>query len=106
MPAEYSCDEKRRRMSSAGPSKCSIKTKQPGVAPSLLHSGSTFRGQQRSQGSCYQVDVVLQVKFYVCILCLHFMSAFYVCILCLYIYIIHDLFTDIAGNPSMPGLQI
>ena len=44
--------------------------------------------------------------FYVFILCLHFMSAFYVCILCLYRYIIHDLFTDIAGNPSMPGLQI
>ena len=64
MPAEYSCDEKRRRMSSSGSSsRCAIKTKQPGVAPSLLHSGSTFRGQQRSQGSCYQVDVVLQVPF-------------------------------------------
>jgi len=61
MPAEYSCDEKRRRMSSSGSSsKCAIKPKQAGVAPSLLHSGSTFRGQQRSQGSCYQVDVVLQ----------------------------------------------
>ena len=61
MPAEYSCDEMRRRMSSSSSSTCGIKPKQPGVAPSLLHSGSTFRGQQRSQGNSYQVDVVLQV---------------------------------------------
>ena len=63
MPAEFSCVEKRKRMSSWGPSskRAMITTKQSGVAPSLLHSGSTFRGQQRSRGSCYQVDVVLQV---------------------------------------------
>lgn len=62
MPAEFSCVEKRKRMSSSGPSskRALIQTRQPGVAPSLLHSGSTFRGQQRSRGNSYQVDVVLQ----------------------------------------------
>jgi len=58
MPAEFSAVEKERRMS--GPQGEHSKVKQQGVSPSLLHSGSVFRGQQRSKGNCYQVDVVLQ----------------------------------------------
>lgn len=38
-----------------------INTQQPGVATSLLYSGSQFRGHQKSKGNSYDVDVVLQV---------------------------------------------
>uniref|UniRef100_A0A3Q3W142 Uncharacterized protein n=1 Tax=Mola mola TaxID=94237 RepID=A0A3Q3W142_MOLML len=38
-----------------------INTHQPGVATSLLNSGSQFRGYQRSKGNSYDVEVVLQV---------------------------------------------
>ena len=37
------------------------KSNQPGLAPSLLYSGSRFQGQQKSKGNCYDVEVVLQV---------------------------------------------
>ncbi|XP_037834773.1 glucose-induced degradation protein 4 homolog isoform X1 [Kryptolebias marmoratus] len=37
-----------------------INTSQPGVAVSLLYSGSQFRGYQRSKGNSYDVEVVLQ----------------------------------------------
>ncbi|MXQ93266.1 hypothetical protein E5288_WYG003572 [Bos mutus] len=33
---------------------------QPGVATSLLYSGSKFRGHQKSKGNSYDVEVVLQ----------------------------------------------
>ncbi|KAJ7989738.1 hypothetical protein DPEC_G00307640 [Dallia pectoralis] len=42
-----------------------INTYQPGVATSLLYSGSQFRGHQKSKGNAYDVEVVLQ---YVCLL--------------------------------------
>lgn len=38
-----------------------INTQQPGVATSLLYSGSQFRGHQKSKGNSYDVEVVLQV---------------------------------------------
>lgn len=38
-----------------------INTHQPGVATSLLYSGSQFRGYQKSKGNSYDVEVVLQV---------------------------------------------
>ncbi|XP_049601221.1 glucose-induced degradation protein 4 homolog isoform X1 [Syngnathus scovelli] len=37
-----------------------INGQQPGVATSLLYSGSQFRGYQKSKGNAYDVDVVLQ----------------------------------------------
>ncbi|XP_045575914.1 glucose-induced degradation protein 4 homolog isoform X2 [Salmo salar] len=37
-----------------------INTHQPGVATSLLYSGSQFRGHQKSKGNSYDVEVVLQ----------------------------------------------
>lgn len=37
-----------------------INTQQPGVATSLLYSGSKFRGHQKSKGNSYDVEVVLQ----------------------------------------------
>ncbi|KAJ7403970.1 Developmentally-regulated GTP-binding protein 2 [Willisornis vidua] len=37
-----------------------INTAQPGVATSLLYSGAKFRGQQRSKGNAYEVEVVMQ----------------------------------------------
>lgn len=39
-----------------------INTQQPGVATSLLYSGSQFRGYQKSKGNAYDVEVVVQVK--------------------------------------------
>lgn len=39
-----------------------INTQQPGVATSLLYSGSKFRGHQKSKGNSYDVEVVLQVS--------------------------------------------
>lgn len=39
-----------------------INTHQPGVATSLLYSGSQFRGYQKSKGNAYDVEVVVQVK--------------------------------------------
>jgi hypothetical protein len=36
-------------------------TKQPGLAQSLLYSGSRFQGHQKSKGNRYDVEVVLQV---------------------------------------------
>lgn len=39
-----------------------INTLQPGVATSLLYSGSQFRGYQKSKGNSYDVEVVLQVN--------------------------------------------
>lgn len=41
-----------------------INTYQPGVATSLLYSGSQFRGYQKSKGNSYDVEVVLQVMRY------------------------------------------
>lgn len=41
-----------------------INTLQPGVATSLLYSGSQFRGYQKSKGNSYDVEVVLQVNRY------------------------------------------
>lgn len=41
-----------------------INTYQPGVATSLLYSGSQFRGYQKSKGNSYDVEVVLQVMSY------------------------------------------
>lgn len=38
-----------------------INTQQPGVATSLLYSGSQFHGHQKSKGNSYDVEVVLQV---------------------------------------------
>lgn len=38
-----------------------INTRQPGVATSSLYSGSRYRGCQKSKGSSYEVEVVLQV---------------------------------------------
>lgn len=38
------------------------KSNQPGLAQSLLYSGSRFQGQQKSKGNCYDVEVVLQVN--------------------------------------------
>lgn len=40
-----------------------INTHQPGVATSLLYSGSQFRGYQKSKGNAYEVEVSVQVKF-------------------------------------------
>jgi hypothetical protein len=37
-----------------------IKSKQPGVTTSLLYNGSRFIGHQKSKGSQYDVEVVLQ----------------------------------------------
>ncbi|XP_071948949.1 glucose-induced degradation protein 4 homolog [Antedon mediterranea] len=37
-----------------------INCQQPGVAKSVLYSGSKFKGQQKSKGSCYTVEVELQ----------------------------------------------
>lgn len=36
--------------------------KQPGLAQSLLYSGSRFQGHQKSKGNRYDVEVVLQVS--------------------------------------------
>lgn len=41
-----------------------INTQQPGVATTLLYSGSKFRGHQKSKGNSYDVEVVLQVKLH------------------------------------------
>ena len=38
-------------------------TKQPGLAQSLLYSGSRFQGHQKSKGNRYDVEVVLKVSF-------------------------------------------
>ena len=38
-------------------------TKQPGLAQSLLYSGSRFQGHQKSKGNRYDVEVVLKVNF-------------------------------------------
>ena len=60
--------ERRGAPGSACPSPASlsppapINTRQPGVATSLLYSGSQFRGHQKSKGNSYDVEVVLQVK--------------------------------------------
>ncbi|RMX49554.1 hypothetical protein pdam_00025895, partial [Pocillopora damicornis] len=35
-------------------------TKQPGLAQSLLYSGSKFQGHQKSKGNRYDVEVVLK----------------------------------------------
>ncbi|CAL8305715.1 unnamed protein product [Merluccius merluccius] len=37
-----------------------INTSQPGVATTLLYSGSQFRGYQKSKGNSYDVEVILQ----------------------------------------------
>ncbi|XP_048348965.1 glucose-induced degradation protein 4 homolog [Sphaerodactylus townsendi] len=37
-----------------------INTAQPGVSTSRLYSGAKFRGQQRSKGNAYEVEVVVQ----------------------------------------------
>lgn len=37
-----------------------INTHQPGVATSLLYSGSQFRGYQKSKGNAYEVEVAVQ----------------------------------------------
>ena len=37
-------------------------TKQPGLAQSLLYSGSRFQGHQKSKGNRYDVEVVLKVS--------------------------------------------
>uniref|UniRef100_A0ABM5EZC9 Uncharacterized protein n=1 Tax=Pogona vitticeps TaxID=103695 RepID=A0ABM5EZC9_9SAUR len=37
-----------------------INTAQPGVTTSRLYSGAKFRGQQRSKGNAYEVEVVVQ----------------------------------------------
>lgn len=37
-----------------------INTHQPGISTSRLYSGSRFRGHQKSKGSAYEVDVVVQ----------------------------------------------
>lgn len=37
-------------------------TKQPGLAQSLLYSGSKFQGHQKSKGNRYDVEVVLKVS--------------------------------------------
>ncbi|XP_018610171.1 glucose-induced degradation protein 4 homolog isoform X2 [Scleropages formosus] len=37
-----------------------INAQQPGIATSLLYSGSQFRGHQKSKGNSYDVEVVLQ----------------------------------------------
>lgn len=44
-----------------------INTHQPGVATSLLYSGAQFRGYQKSKGNSYDVEVVLQVILWSCI---------------------------------------
>lgn len=36
--------------------------KQPGLAQSLLYSGSRFQGHQKSKGNCYDVEVILKVN--------------------------------------------
>lgn len=47
-----------------------IKSKQPGVANSLLYSGSRFVGHQKSKGNQYDVEVILQyVNIEECYLC-------------------------------------
>ena len=37
-------------------------SKQPGIPQCLLYSGSRFQGHQKSKGSRYDVEVVLQVS--------------------------------------------
>ena len=37
---------------------------QPGVSCTLLYNGSRFTGHQKSKGNQYDVEVVLQVKFF------------------------------------------
>lgn len=65
MPVRAECC---RTTDSACPSSASlvppapINTYQPGVATSLLYSGSQFRGYQKSKGNAYDVEVVLQVN--------------------------------------------
>ena len=41
-------------------------SKQPGIAPTLLYSGSKFYGNQKSKGNSYDVEVTFQVfiKFF------------------------------------------
>ena len=36
-----------------------------GAFKSLLYNGSKFHGSQKSKGSCYEVEVILQVKFFI-----------------------------------------
>lgn len=45
-----------------------IKSKQPGVTNSLLYSGSRFVGHQKSKGNQYQVEVILQVRYFYVVL--------------------------------------
>ncbi|NXY01744.1 GID4 protein, partial [Pteruthius melanotis] len=74
-PPEMPVRSERRRAGGAGGSTSSpatgaaasslvppppINTAQPGVATSLLYSGAKFRGQQRSKGNAYEVEVVMQ----------------------------------------------
>ena len=40
------------------------KSKQPGVSRSLLYNGSKFKGHQKSKGNQYDVEVILQVKYF------------------------------------------
>uniref|UniRef100_A0A8C7K9C8 GID complex subunit 4 homolog n=1 Tax=Oncorhynchus kisutch TaxID=8019 RepID=A0A8C7K9C8_ONCKI len=61
MPVRAECCSSAARTSSASlipPPP--INTHQPGVATSLLYSGSQFRGHQKSKGNSYDVEVVLQ----------------------------------------------
>lgn len=44
-------------------------SKQPGITKSLLYNGSKFRGFQKSKGNSYEVEVVLQVRFFFFNLC-------------------------------------
>lgn len=51
-------------------------SKQPGIAKTLLYNGSKFQGFQKSKGSSYEVEVVLQVSFHI-IICSFFMLRSY-----------------------------
>lgn len=39
-----------------------LKSKQPGIAKSMLYNGARFVGQQRSKGNSYDVEVTLLVR--------------------------------------------
>ncbi|XP_034449626.1 glucose-induced degradation protein 4 homolog [Hippoglossus hippoglossus] len=61
VPAECRSSTEPARSSSASLVPAApINTHQPGVATSLLYSGSQFRGYQKSKGNSYDVEVVLQ----------------------------------------------
>lgn len=76
VPAECGGGGGRRSSSSSAGSACEssaslvppgpINTRQPGVATSPLYSGSRYQGYQKSKGSSYDVEVVLQVINGVC----------------------------------------